>query len=223
LRFGLSLFLPSEFLQKLQHFSAESSYFTFTNRLEAESVKARRGGTWMQRWRVPIGFLSAPIFLLLARPRPLTLAIGAAVALPGLLLRAWASGYLKKNDVLATAGPYAHTRNPLYLGSFLIGLGFTIAAGSLIGGILFAIIFVGIYVPVIRVESATLAELFGEKYRSYAEAVPLFFPRVTSYRNVNADRVQFNPALYKRHREYQAALGFVIAFGLLVLKAWYFR
>ena len=176
----------------------------------------------MQRWRVPVGFLSAPLFFILARPRPLTLAIGAAVALPGLWLRAWASGYLRKNDALASSGPYAHTRNPLYLGSFLIGLGFTIAAGSLVLGILFAIIFVGIYVPVMRVESATLAELFGEEYRRYAAAVPLFFPRVTRYRDANADNIRFDPSLYKRYREYQAALGFAIAFALLALKAVYF-
>jgi len=78
---------------------------------------------------VPLGFLLAPIFILLARPRPVTLAIGGVIGLAGLLLRMWASGYLRKNDQLATAGPYAHTRNPLYLGSFLIGLGFTVAAG----------------------------------------------------------------------------------------------
>jgi hypothetical protein len=105
----------------------------------------------------------------------------------------------------------------------LIGLGFTIAAGRLVLGILFAIIFVGIYVPVMRVESATLAELFGEKYRRYAAAVPLFFPRVTRYRDANVDNIKFDPALYKRYREHQAALGFAIAFALLVLKALYFR
>src|SRR5947209_15523293 len=119
-----------------------------------------KGGTWMQRWRVPLGFACAALFFLLSRPRPLTLIIGGAVALPGLALRAWATGYLRKNDVLATAGPYAYTRNPLYLGSFLIGLGFTIAAGRIILGLVFAALFVGIYVPVMRVESATLEELF---------------------------------------------------------------
>src|SRR2546430_702890 len=77
-----------------------------------------RGGTWIQRWRVPLGFACAALFLLLAQPRPLTLIIGAIVAVPGLALRTWASGHLRKNQELATSGPYAHTRNPLYLGSF---------------------------------------------------------------------------------------------------------
>src|SRR5258706_9323513 len=102
----------------------------------------------MQRWRVPLGFLCAAIFLLLSKPRPLTLALGGALALPGLFLRAWATGHLRKNDSLAVTGPYAYTRNPLYLGSFLIGVGFTIASGRFVLGFLFAALFLGIYVPV---------------------------------------------------------------------------
>src|SRR5437879_9798704 len=164
----------------------------------------------MQRWRVPLGFLCAAIFFWLSRPRPLTLAIGGAIALPGLALRAWATGHLRKNDALATTGPYAYTRNPLYLGSFVIGLGFTIAAGRLILGLLFALLFLGIYVPVMRVETKTLDELFGKDYQDYAAAVPLFLPRVTAYR-AGAAKAKFDPALYRRYREYQAAIGLVVA------------
>ena len=94
-----------------------------------DKLELRRGGTWIQRWRVPLGFLCAALFILFARPRPMTLAVGAGVSLLGLLLRAWASGHLRKNDALATSGPYAYTRNPLYLGSFIMGLGFTLASG----------------------------------------------------------------------------------------------
>jgi len=177
----------------------------------------------MQRWRVPLGFLCAALFLVFARPRPLTMIAGALVALPGLALRAWASGYLRKNDALAIAGPYAYTRNPLYLGSFLIGLGFTIGADRLGLGLAFALLFLGIYVPVMRVESATLSELFGEKYRQYAEAVPLFFPRLPGYRADGADIAEFDAGLYKRYREYQAALGFAVAWTLLAMKAIFFR
>lgn len=184
-------------------------------------MSARRGGTWFQRWRVPFGFLVAPLFIIFARPRPLTLLVGGIIGLIGLGLRAWASGYLRKNDELATAGPYAYTRNPLYLGSSLIGLGFTVAAGRWELAILFAALFLGIYVPVMRVESATLEELFGKTYRRYAEAVPLFLPWVTRY--AGATRRSFDLSLYKRYREYQAALGFAIAFALLVAKAIYFR
>ena len=173
----------------------------------------------MQRWRVPLGFVCAAVFLLLSRPRPLTLAIGAAIALPGLVLRAWATGHLRKNDALAMTGPYAYTRNPLYLGSFFIGVGFTIASGRFVLGFLFAALFLGIYVPVMRVESATLATLFGESYQRYLKAVPLFLPRFSPYRDRTKDRPRFDPSLYKRYREYQAAMGLVIAWALLALKA----
>jgi len=177
----------------------------------------------MQRWRVPLGFICAALFFLFSRPRPLTLAIGGAIALPGLALRAWATGHLRKNDTLATTGPYAYTRNPLYLGSFFLGVGFTVASGRWFLGIIFAALFLGIYVPVMRVESATLAELFGESYRRYVRAVPLFLPRLSPYRDGTRDEARFDAALFKRYREYQAAVGLVIAWALLALKAFYFR
>src|SRR5712671_4473204 len=158
----------------------------------------------MQRWRVPLGFVCAAIFFLLSRSRPLTLAIGAGIAVPGLILRAWATGHLRKNDALAVTGPYAYTRNPLYLGSFLMGVGFTVASGRFVLGFLFAALFLGIYVPVMRVESATLAELFGESYERYLKAVPLFLPRLSPYRDRTKHAARFDAALYKRYHEYQA-------------------
>jgi protein-S-isoprenylcysteine O-methyltransferase Ste14 len=178
----------------------------------------------VQRWRVPLGFVCAGVFILLARPRPLTLAVGGAVAVLGLLLRAWASGHIRKNAELAVSGPYAHTRNPLYLGSFVLGLGFTVAASSslwlflMLGG-LFASLFLGIYLPVMHVEATTLAELFGDDYRRYASAVPLLFPRLTPYRAAEGPAVKFDASLYLRYREYRAALGLLLAWGVLALKA----
>ncbi len=186
---------------------------------------ARRGGTRLQRWRVPLGFVCAAVFIVLARPSALSLAAGGAVALVGLALRAWASGHIRKNARLAVSGPYAYTRNPLYLGSFVLGLGFTIAASSgpwLLAGLgaLFAALFLGIYWPVMRVEAATLAEMFGEEYKRYAAAVPLLFPRLTPYRaGDEAARVRFDPSLYMRYREYRAALGLLVAWCVLWLKA----
>jgi protein-S-isoprenylcysteine O-methyltransferase Ste14 len=174
----------------------------------------------MQRWRVPLGFACAAVFILLAEPRALTLGIGGVVALLGLLLRAWASGHISKNDRLAVSGPYAYTRNPLYLGSFLLGLGFTIAAGRpLLLGVLFAALFLGIYLPVMRVEAATLAELFGDEFRRYARAVPLFVPRLRPYRPAGGEAKRFDAGLYLRYREYRAALGLLLAWGVLALKA----
>jgi protein-S-isoprenylcysteine O-methyltransferase Ste14 len=173
----------------------------------------------MQRWRVPLGFLCGALFVLFARPRPLTLAVGGIVALFGLGLRAWAAGHIRKNAELAISGPYAHTRNPLYLGSFLLGLGFTVASGRALLGLLFAALFLGIYLPVMRVEAATLAVLFGEDYKRYSNAVPLFVPRLFPFREAGAPAAKFDASLYLRYREYRAALGLLVAWSLLALKA----
>jgi protein-S-isoprenylcysteine O-methyltransferase Ste14 len=186
-----------------------------------EQPKLRRGGTWIQRWRVPLGFVCAALFILLARPLPTTLVVGGALSLVGVTLRAWAAGHIRKNDALATSGPYAYTRNPLYLGSFILGLGFTIAAGRWVLDILFVALFLGIYFPVMRVESATLAELFGESYQRYAGEVPMFLPRPLPYRYQSASSAGFDASLYMRYREYRAALGLLIAWGVLVFKSYY--
>ena len=183
----------------------------------------RRGGTFIQRWRVPLGFLVAFLFLFFARPTPSALLIGACVSLPGLALRAWASGHIRKNARLAVSGPYAFTRNPLYFGSFLVGLGFTIASGQWILALLFAGLFLGIYLPVMRVEATTMAELFGPDYETYRKAVPLFFPRLTPFRQADSGKVKFDGSLYLRYREYRAALGLIAAWGLLIIKTYLTR
>ncbi|HEY6122672.1 MAG TPA: isoprenylcysteine carboxylmethyltransferase family protein [Pyrinomonadaceae bacterium] len=183
----------------------------------------RTGELWIQRWRVPLGFLSAILFAVLAKPRPLTLVIGAAISILGLCLRAWAAGHIRKNDALALSGPYAYTRNPLYLGSFVLGLGFTVAAYRWELALVFALLFFGIYFPVMRVESATLERLFGDSFREYTREVPLFLPRLTPFRGLKTDRTRFDGNLYLRYREYRAGLGMLVAWGLLVVKAYYWK
>jgi protein-S-isoprenylcysteine O-methyltransferase Ste14 len=172
---------------------------------------------------VPLGFLCAALFILLAKPTAVTLASGGVVSLLGLVLRAWAAGHIRKNTALATSGPYVYTRNPLYLGSFLLGLGFTIGSGRFLLGFVFAALFLGIYLPVMRVESSTLAEIFGKSYQHYAREVPLFFPRLAPHRQRDAKTVRFDKGLYMRYREYRAALGLLIVWGLLAFKAYYLR
>ena len=170
----------------------------------------------MQRWRVPLGFLCGALFVLFARPRAWTLAIGGLVALLGLALRAWAAGHIERSEL---ASGLMHIAHPLYLGSFLLGVGFTVASGQVLLGLLFAALFLGIYLPVMRVESATLAGLFGEDFARYSSAVPLFLPRLLPYRDVERPAVKFDASLYLRYREYRAALGLVVACSLLALKA----
>ncbi|MDQ2747836.1 MAG: isoprenylcysteine carboxylmethyltransferase family protein [Acidobacteriota bacterium] len=176
----------------------------------------KRTTTPIQRFRVPLGFLFAAIFLIFARPQMLTLIVGGAIAVVGLLIRAWSAGHIRKNQKLAISGPYSHTRNPLYLGSFVLGVGFTIASGVWWLGLIFIALFLGIYLPVMRVEAKELTQIFGDEYHEYAKKVPLFIPRLTAYAK---SETSFDSALYMRYREYQATLGFVFAWSVLLLKA----
>ena len=181
---------------------------------------SREKATLIQRFRVPLGFVFAAVFLIFARPEPLTLGIGGAVAVVGLLIRAWASGHIRKNQNLAISGPYAYTRNPLYLGSFILGVGFTIASGVWWLGLIFIALFLGIYLPVMRVEASELTQIFGAQYAEYAKKVPLFVPRPTT---IEKSAVKFDSALYLRYREYQASLGFGFAWLVLLLKVVFLR
>ena len=172
------------------------------------------------RSRVPLGFLFAVAYFWLARPTWISLGTGFTVAAIGVLVRALASGHIRKNAELATTGPYAYTRNPLYLGSIIIAIGFIIAARNVWIGIGAVAMFAFIYMPVISAEEKYLRSAFPE-YDRYANEVPRFLPRLTAYRaaaEVNDGSAHFSSALYLRHREYNAALGAVLMLGALVLK-----
>jgi protein-S-isoprenylcysteine O-methyltransferase Ste14 len=160
--------------------------------------------------RIPLGFILGIAYLYFARPTRQMLIIGGIVALIGVLVRAWASGHISKNAKLATSGPYAHTRNPLYLGSFLISAGFGIAAhwGLLIGVALF---FGLIYYPTMQREVANIQSRFPEAYERYAQNVPLFVPRLTPWRGDPASMSRFSSALYMKHGEWKAGLTYVLA------------
>lgn len=177
---------------------------------------SRARATLVQRLRVPLGFLFAAIFLYFAKPQMWSLAIGGAIAVFGLLIRAWASGHIRKNQTLAISGPYAYTRNPLYLGSFILGVGFTIASGVWWLALLFIALFLGIYLPVMRVESGELLQIFGAEYEKYAKRVPLFLPHWAAHEKSD---IKFDFDLYLRYREYQAAIGLIFAWSILLIKA----
>jgi protein-S-isoprenylcysteine O-methyltransferase Ste14 len=130
------------------------------------------------RWRVPVGWLLGLLALWMAEPTGTYLVAGIVVALMGEALRLWASGYLEKDRRLATEGPYAWTRNPLYLGSLIVGLGFTLATGRVLFLLLLVALFVAVYLPVMRREAVRLEAAFPGDYRLYASRVPLLIPRV---------------------------------------------
>jgi hypothetical protein len=176
---------------------------------------------------VPAGFVLAPLLFITARPSAASLVTGAAVAVIGLTIRAWASGFLKKNEELTVAGPYAHTRNPLYFGTFFLGTGVAIGAGTLLFTALFMGLYLFIYLPVMFAEADTMRALFPHDYKDYSEQVPLFLPRLTAYRKAgsgqavsvgNQEGRGFDSSLYLRHREYRAAFGLLVVYVLLAVK-----
>lgn len=167
-----------------------------------------------RRVRVPLGFAFALLYFWLAKPTVKSILIGAALVIPGLVIRALASGQLQKNEQLATAGPYAHTRNPLYLGSLILAIGFALASRSwwIVAGIV--LLFFAIYLPVIRGEEAFLRERFPQ-FEDYARQVPRLFPRVSAS---GKNSGTFSWELYRKHREYNAALGSAGMLATLVAK-----
>lgn len=171
--------------------------------------------------RIGAAWLLVAAFLVLARPTGAGLGAGAVVAAVGLWLRAWAAGSLDKGSELATKGPYARTRNPLYVGSCLIGLGMCLTGGHWIWPALFLGFFVSFYVPTMRAEAAALEDRFGDRFVAYAAAVPAFIPRLTPYRsNVSDDGHGFRWDRYRRYREWEATLGVLAVFAVLALKVW---
>lgn len=167
------------------------------------------------RLRVPLGFLLAAAYLWFAHPAAIWIVAGSAFIVAGLALRAAASGHIRKNRELTTTGAYAYTRNPLYLGSVLIAAGFVMAARNLWIAVAAVLMFVVIYMPVIRAEEKYLRSTFPG-FDAYAASVPRFFPRLHAFRAGAA--TGFSRELYMRHREYNAALGSMLMMGALILK-----
>jgi hypothetical protein len=185
--------------------------------------------TFMQRWqkiarriRVPLGFAAALLYLwelVQHKPQPQFIAWSLLLVLPGLWLRGYAAGYVKKNSELTMTGPYAHVRNPLYLGSILIAAGFGLALMSLPFAIALAVFFLLIYVPVIASEEAFLRDTFLE-FEWYCARVPRLIPRITPARAPDGPRGQsgsFSFELYRKHREYNSAIGATFLYLSLLL------
>jgi protein-S-isoprenylcysteine O-methyltransferase Ste14 len=170
-----------------------------------------------RRIRVPLGFVFAVLYFWLARPTWRFIALGAILIGPGLLIRALASGHVRKNEALATSGPYAYTRNPLYLGSLLMGIGFAVAARSWWVGVALVVMFFAIYLPVIRDEETFLRQKFPE-FEEYARRVPRMFPRITPQSGAEDTSGGFSLDLYLKHREYNALIGVLAMLAALIAK-----
>lgn len=176
-----------------------------------------KGAALVARWRVRLGYLVAAIVLWVARPNPLSIALGAALGLIGLGIRAWAAGYLRKQSILTTGGPYALTRNPLYLGSAVLTAGAAVATHSSLAAILLFVYFVVVYWVVMRREERELRLQHGAAFERYAASVPLFFPRLML---VGGGEGRFSFAQYRKNHEYQAAAGFLLLLAALLVIWW---
>jgi protein-S-isoprenylcysteine O-methyltransferase Ste14 len=175
-----------------------------------------------RRIRVPLGFVTAIVFLVFARPDPRWLLASVPVVLAGVALRAYAAGYVKKNAELTRTGPYAYTRNPLYLGSMLIAFGFAVAAGRIWLGVLLVALFLLIYWPTILSEEAFLRGAFPD-FDEYAAQVPRLLPRLTPARFpglMSQAAGRFSPERYRHHREYNALMGAAALYAALLLRMW---
>jgi protein-S-isoprenylcysteine O-methyltransferase Ste14 len=174
------------------------------------------------RWRVRLGYPLAIAVLWFARPTPRGIVIGAAVGLVGLWLRAYAAGCLRKQEILTVTGPYTRTRNPLYLGSAILALGVAVATHSWAATIILFGYFALFYSIVMRREEAELRQLYGGAFDEYARAVPLFLPRMTAAKLSGGSAGAFSFEQYKKNREYQAAIGFLLLL-ILLLVIWSLR
>lgn len=185
---------------------------------ESEVVLSQPRKFWA-RWRVRVGYVVAGIYWLLATPTPLAILIGAVIAALGLLIRGLAAGHLRKDETLATTGPYGVTRNPLYLGSAFLAAGFVVAGHSWIAAAIVTAYFAVFYYAVMRSEERDVRERFGAAFDEYARRVPLFFPRFFAEANpTEADG--FSWLQYRRNREYQAVLGTLAGLAAVWLRMW---
>lgn len=192
---------------------------TLNTESDMETARAAFGsqlGTYLQRIRVPAGFVFGILFVLFSRPTPALLVSGLVLASCGLAIRVWSAGHLLKHKELTVSGPYRWVRNPLYLGSFVLGCGFTAASGAWWLFALFFLLFLSIYIPVMKAEELELRASYGPPYADYCRTVPAFLP--VRKPTGAATPGGFAWSRVFENREYNAALGFVLVAVILLLK-----
>lgn len=160
----------------------------------------------LAKLRVPLGFLAGAVALYLARPTVTSILWGAAIAVPGELLRIWAAGHLNRWREVTRSGPYRLMRHPLYVGSSIMGVGLAVASASLAVAILVAVYLVATLSAAVRFEARELGQQFGVDYQAYREGRAPPVDRGFSMRRVIANR------------EYRSAAGLVIGLALLWLR-----
>lgn len=170
---------------------------------------------FVARTRVVAGFIVLGLFLWLSTPTLGSVALGGVVGLIGVLIRAWAAGHLAKNQQLATSGPYAYVRNPLYVGTLIAGIGFGVAGAHWAIGALLVAFFILYYLPVVEEEERHLAKILPG-YDEYRERTPKLLPRLSP---AYVGGPSFRRDLYLRNQEYQALIGYLLVLAILAAKA----
>ena len=170
------------------------------------------------RWRVRLGYPLSFAVLYFSEPTPRSILLGALTGVIGLVVRAYAAGYLHKQEVLTVTGPYAYTRNPLYLGSAVLALGAAIATRSWISAAILMAYFAVFYSIVMQREAKELHVRHGASFEEYARAVPLFIPRLTATKLPGDSAGSFSLAQYGKNQEWQAAIGFLFLLLVLLLR-----
>ena len=161
---------------------------------------------------MPAGWVLGAVVLVLARPTAGSLLLGLPLAFAGEAVRLWASGHIEKTERLATGGPYAHSRNPLYVGSVLIALGVAVACASAWVVLATAAYFLAFYPSVMREEAAFLAAKFPDEHAAWAAAVPLFWPRPTP---AGPRASRFDWSRVGRNREWRTAAALPLLAAIL--------
>lgn len=170
---------------------------------------------FVQKLRVAYGFFLLITFVWFSQPTSRALVVGLPISLLGLAIRTWAAGHLEKDQQLATGGPYAYVRNPLYIGTLLAALGIVVASCSFSLFVIFVIAFVFVYLPVIELEEQHLRQIFPD-YRAYADRVHRLLP----LSKWPGPQKSFSWAVYQRNKEQKAVLGFLVALAWLLYRTW---
>jgi len=164
-------------------------------------------------YRSFIGIVCLVLVLYLADPSPLSVAIGFFLIITGTFFRAWSSGYIDKNNRLATQGPYALTRNPLYFGNFVLGLGIAIAGNNIYSYVIFFAFYLMFFPFLMVFEHNRLKKKFGKDYENWASDSNSFFPRIKRLKGVG-----FNISYYMKNREYRVLYFSLLVIAIFILK-----
>lgn len=179
-------------------------------------MNRQKARAFFYRNRVRFALFALIIVLIIARPAWMSIVVGAGIGVIGLAVRAWAAGHIRKDKALAVTGPYRYTRNPLYLGSLILGIGLVVGARSWWAAAVFTAYFLAFYIPVIIEERNRLRDLFPGQATEYERRVPAFFPALRPA--PATDSRKWDASLFSKNKEVRAWIGTAIVWILFILR-----